>query len=153
MKFARSLLSYYILSYSLFLWVNMGESSVGISVGDPWHDFGTDQDPRIHTPGEQIRIQLRIRLRILLFSSLVTFKIATKINFFTGFFCFLLFKATFTYFSQDKKSERSHKTGRMKVFLLFSLIIEASGTGAVPRTNGSGSGRSKSIQIRIPQLW
>ncbi len=33
------------------------------------------------------------------------------------FFCILLFKGTFTSFFKDKKSNRSHKTEEIKVFL------------------------------------
>jgi hypothetical protein len=33
------------------------------------------------------------------------------------FFCILLFEGTFTSFFKDKKSKRSHKTVKIKVFL------------------------------------
>jgi hypothetical protein len=36
-------------------------------------------------------------------------------------FCFFLAEGTFTSFFKDKKSERSHKTVEIKVFLLFFL--------------------------------
>jgi hypothetical protein len=63
------------------------------------------------------------------------------------FFCFLLFQGTFTSFFNDKKSRKSHKTVGIKVFLLFLLddrrMIEGSGSGSgsIPLTNRSGSGR------------
>jgi hypothetical protein len=51
------------------------------------------------------------KFRILLFSS-VTFKTSTKNDFFSEYFCFLLFEGTFTSFLKDKKkSSRSHKAG------------------------------------------
>jgi hypothetical protein len=40
-----------------------------------------------------------------------------KQNFFVKFFCLLFFEGTFTSVLKDKKSKRSHKTGRIKVFL------------------------------------
>jgi hypothetical protein len=47
------------------------------------------------------------------------------------FFCLILFEDTFTSFFKDKKSQSSHKTVRIKVFLLFLLddrrMIEGSG--------------------------
>ena len=42
---------------------------------------------------------------------------AKKTNFFIKFICLLLFGGTFTSFFKDKKSKRSHKTVRIKVFL------------------------------------
>jgi hypothetical protein len=36
-------------------------------------------------------------------------------------FCLSLFEGTFASFFKDKKSKRSHKTGGIKVFLLFLL--------------------------------
>ena len=37
-------------------------------------------------------------------------------NFFSKFICLLLLDGTFTSFFKDKKSKRSHKTVRIKVF-------------------------------------
>jgi hypothetical protein len=65
------------------------------------------------------------------------------------FFIFLLitFEGTFTSFFKDKKSKRSHKTVIIKGFLTVLLddrrMIEGSGSGSTPLTNGSGSGRPK----------
>jgi hypothetical protein len=42
-----------------------------------------------------------------------------KLIFFTNFFCLLLFEGRFTSFFKDKKIQKSHKTVRVKVFLLF----------------------------------
>jgi hypothetical protein len=38
---------------------------------------------------------------------------------------------------------KSNKRVGIKVFLTICLMIEGSGSGSVPRTNGSGSGRPK----------
>jgi hypothetical protein len=39
---------------------------------------------------------------------------------------------------KDKKSKRSHKTVEIKIFLYyFCLMIEGSGSGSIPLTNGS----------------
>jgi hypothetical protein len=46
------------------------------------------------------------------------------------FFCLLLFEGTFTSFFKDKKFKRSQKTVGIKVFLLFCLMIEGSGSGS-----------------------
>jgi hypothetical protein len=56
-------------------------------------------------------------------------------------------KATFTSVFKGKKSKRSRKAVEIKVFYYFCLMIE--GSGSVPCTNGSGSGRPKNIRIRI----
>jgi hypothetical protein len=56
-----------------------------------------------------------IRMRILLYSSF-TFKTPTKTNK-KNFFCLLLFEGTFTTFFKENKSQRSHKTVGMKVYL------------------------------------
>jgi hypothetical protein len=53
-------------------------------------------------------------------------------------FSFLLFEGTFTSFFKDKKSKRSHKTVKIKVF----LRIHTSGSG-------SGAKRFKNMWIRI----
>jgi hypothetical protein len=52
-------------------------------------------------------------------------------------FCLLLFKGTLSSFFKDKKPKGSHKAVGIKVFLLFCLGIE-----------GSGSRRSQNIRIR-----
>jgi hypothetical protein len=60
-------------------------------------------------------------------------------------FCFLLFEGTFTSYFKDKKSKRSHKTVGIKVFL---TIFAGPGSGSIPLTSGSGSGRLKNMWIR-----
>jgi hypothetical protein len=63
---------------------------------------------------------------------------ANKNQFKKKFFCILLFEGTFTSFFKGKKSKRSHKTLEIKVFLYYiCLMIEGSGSGSIPLTNGS----------------
>jgi hypothetical protein len=51
---------------------------------------------------------------------------------------------------KDKKSKKSHKAVGIKVFLtFFCLVIEGSGSGSIPLTDGSGSRRPKNMWIRI----
>ncbi len=64
------------------------------------------------------------------------------------FFCFLLFEGTFTSFFKDKKSKRSHETVGQGFSYYFCLMIKESGSGSIPLTNGSGSGRPKNMWIR-----
>ncbi len=76
---------------------------------------------RIHTTDLWIRI--RILICILLFTS-VTFEMPTKNIFFLKFFCLLFFEGTFTSFlMKDKKSFRSQKQKKSRIFLLFCLRI------------------------------
>ena len=51
-----------------------------------------------------------------------------KIIFFAKFFCLLLFECTFTSVFIDKKSKNSQKIVEIKVFLLFCLVMEGSGS-------------------------
>jgi hypothetical protein len=48
---------------------------------------------------------------------IIYFEDANKKLFFSMFFCLLLFEGTFTSFFKDKKSQRSHKTVGIEVFL------------------------------------
>jgi hypothetical protein len=50
----------------------------------------------------------------------------------------------------SKKKGKQNKTVKIKVFLLFCLMIEGSGSGSITLTNGSGSGyrRAKNMWIR-----
>ncbi len=84
-----------------------------------------------------------LRTRILVFSS-VAFKTAIKKM--STFFLLnsVLFESTFTSFFKIK----IHKNSRNKSFsYYFCLMIEGSGAGDGPRTNGFG--RPKNIRIRI----
>ncbi len=98
-----------IFSLSLFI-------SLCSSVAGSWH-FGMDPDP-----DPRIRASdWRIRIWILPFSS-VNFKTQKKL-FFLSFSAFYFFKAHFTSFFWDKKSLRSQKTVRTKVFLIFFFFL------------------------------
>jgi hypothetical protein len=52
-------------------------------------------------------------------------------------------KVPLHYFPKDKKSNRSHKTVGIKVFYYFCSMIEGSGFGSIPLTNGSGIQQAK----------
>jgi hypothetical protein len=106
------------------------------------------------------------QIRILVFSSL-TFRAPLKNQFSKESFSAYIFLKVHTSFFKDKKSKRSHKTIRIKVFLTILLdnrrMIEGSrsGSGAesvlIPLTNESGSGRPENMWIRwIPiriRIW
>ncbi len=95
---------------------------LGFSVVDAWH-FGTDPDSRISATD--------LRIRLLLFSP-VADKMPTKSKFFfQSFFSLWLFERTFTLVCEDKKSKRSKKIAEIKVFLLFSFLMEGSGSESV----------------------
>ncbi len=71
-----------------------------------------------------------------------------KLIYLKKFFFILLFEGTFTSFFKDKKSKRSHKTVKTKVFLtIFCFKIKVS--GSIPLISGSGSGRPENMWIRI----
>ncbi len=74
-------------------------------------------------------------------------KCQQKTNLTKKFFCLLHFEGTFTSFFKDKKVLKIHKTVGIKVFLLF--LHDDDGSGSIPRTNISGSGRPKNVRIRI----
>jgi hypothetical protein len=68
-------------------------------------------------------------------------------------FCLLLFEGTFTKFFKDKKSKISHTIVRVRIKVLLDdrRMIEGSGSGSTPLTNGSRSGsvRPKNMWIRV----
>ncbi len=69
-----------------------------------------------------------------------------KTNFIHNLFCLLLFQNTFKSFFKDKNSKRVTKQKKSRFFLLFCMMIE--GSGSIPLTSGSGSGRPKNMWIR-----
>jgi hypothetical protein len=121
----------------------LGMSSSHYSVADPCY-FGTDLDPCLWlmVPGPDSDPDPAIFVTDLQDAN-------KKLNFLNQFFCLLLFEGTFTSFSKDKKSNRSHKTVGIKIFLMYYFCLMI-GSGSVPLTNGSGSGsmRPKNIRIR-----
>ncbi len=77
---------------------------------------------RIRDILQRIRIlglRIRIWFRILLFSSVV-FRMPTK----NKFSCSLFSLSTFTPFFKNNKSLRNHKTGEIKVFSFFCLLMQ-----------------------------
>ncbi len=70
-------------------------------------------------------------------------------------FCLILFEGTFTSFFKDKKSKVSHNSRYQGFSYYFYMMIEGygsraeSGSGSIPLTNGSESGRPKNMWIRI----
>jgi hypothetical protein len=70
-----------------------------------------------------------------------------KLIFQQNFLCLLLFEATFTSFFKDKKSKESQNSKNQGFSYNFCMMIE--GSGSIPLTSGSGSGRPKNMWIRI----
>ncbi len=99
----------------------------------------------------RIRIRGSIRLRIMLFSS-VTFKMATRNNFFGGIFACYFLKRHLRQFSKIKSHIEVTKQWESRFFLSFLLMIEGSVVGY--HTNGSGSGRkAQKHPVPEPQHW
>jgi hypothetical protein len=72
-------------------------------------------------------------------------------NFLFYFLCSLLFEDTFTFFSKIKSQKESQNGWNQGFSYYFCMMIEGSGSGSIPLTNGSKSGsrRPKNIWIRI----
>jgi hypothetical protein len=65
-------------------------------------------------------------------------------------FCFLLFEGTFTSFFKDKKSKKKSQNNRNQgCSYYFCLMLEGSGAGSIPLTNGSGSGSMMPKNVRV----
>ncbi len=79
-----------------------------------WH-FGTDQDPRIHITDLRIQIQIRTRIR-----RQWPFKCQQKLICFLSFLLITFWRYIYTILKW-KKSQRSHKTVEIKVFLFLLL--------------------------------
>jgi hypothetical protein len=79
-----------------------------------------------------------------------------KLIFEYNFFCLLLFEGTLTSFLKDKKSKRVTNSRNQGFSYYFRMMIEGSGfragSGSIPLTTGSGSGRPKNMWIRI-RIW
>jgi hypothetical protein len=70
---------------------------------------------------------------------------ANKKLFYKKFFCILLFEGTFTSYFKDKKSKRSHKTVKIKVFLHpYLWLMHPDPDPVGPKTCGSGGSGSGS---------
>ncbi len=113
---------------------------------------------RIHDILELIRIRGSMPLtngsgsgswiRILLFSSL-TFKMPTKnnlcLNIFSAYYCLNIHLHNFPKIKSQKESLNSRNQG---FSYYFCMMTEGSGSGSIPLTNGSGSGRPENMWIR-----
>ncbi len=113
---------------------------------------------RIHDNLVSIRIRICGSMPLTNGSGSCYFRHANKkTNLKKKFFCLLLLEDTFISFFKDKKSKRSHKTVRIKVFLLFLLDDSRTidGSGSTPVSNGSGWLKNmwiRYIRIRI-LIW
>ncbi len=72
-----------------------------------------------------------------------------------NFFCLLVFEAAFTSLFKDKSQKESQNSRNQGFSCYFCMIIEGSGSepragsGSIPLTSGSGSGRPKNMWNRI----
>ncbi len=83
-------------------------------------------------------ILVRIRVRILLFSS-VADKMPTKIKFFFKvYFAYYFLKVHLHKFLQKNSQKEVTNQQKSRIFLIFCLLVQ-----------GSGSGRTKNLRIRI----
>jgi hypothetical protein len=94
-------------------------------------------------------------IRILLFSSL-TFKMPAKNEFFNTIFSvcyFLKVHLHYRYFSKINSQKESQNSRIQDFSYYFCMMIEGSGSkagsGSIPLTSESGSGRPKNTWIRI----
>ncbi len=70
----------------------------------------------------------------------------TKNLFYFYFICLLLFEGTFTSFFKDKNQKESQNSRNQGFSYYFCMLIE--GSRSIPLTNGSGSGKPKSMWTR-----
>jgi hypothetical protein len=111
---------------------------------------------RIHDILGWIRIRIRVSMpltngsgswiRILLFSSL-TFDASKKLIFNTIFSAYYFLKVHLHHFSKIKSQKESQNT-RNQGFSYYFCMIKGSGSGSIPLTSESGSGRPKNMWIR-----
>jgi hypothetical protein len=64
-------------------------------------------------------------------------------------FADLLTDAPLYHFSKIKSQKESQNSRNQGFSYYFCMMIEGSGTGSIPLTNESGSGRPKNMWIRI----
>ncbi len=94
------------------------------------------QSPVLRIP--DILVRIRIRRSAIFISNLQD---ASK------FLCLLLFEGTFTSFYKDKSHKMSQNRRNQGFSYYFCFMMEGSGSGFVPLSNGSGSRRSKNIRM------
>jgi hypothetical protein len=70
-------------------------------------------------------------------------------NFSAKFFAYYFLKVHLHHFSKIKSINKSQKSRNQGFSYYFCLMMERSGSGSIPMTNRSGSGRPKNIRIRI----
>jgi len=72
--------------------------------------------------------------------SSLTFKMPTKNKFKKSFSAYSFLKVLLHHFSKVKVKKKSQNSGNQGFSYYFCLMIEGSGYGSIPLTNGSGSG-------------
>ncbi len=70
-----------------------------------------------------------------------------KTKFLTQFFCLLLFEVHLHHFSKIKSQKESQNSRKQGFSYYFCMMREGSGSGSIPLTSGSGSGRPKNMWI------
>jgi hypothetical protein len=106
---------------------------------------------RIHEILGWIRIRIRgsMRIRILLFLLLTLKMPAKKLIFNTFFSAYLFLKVHLQDFSKIKSQKAPQNSRNQGFSYYFCMMIEGSGSragsGSIPLTSGSGSGRPKNM--------
>jgi len=71
-----------------------------------------------------------------------------KIIFYTIFSSYYFLKVHLHHFSKIKSQKESQNSRNQGFSCYFCMMIEGSGSGSIPLTSGSGSGRPKNMWIR-----
>ncbi len=128
-------------------WTGLLHSRISIliiSVPDPWH-FGVDPDPRIHASDYWIRIRILDPDPAIV----IDLQDATKkLIFNTNFSAYFFLKVHLHNFSKIKSQKESQNSRNQCYSYYFCMMIEGSGSGSIPLTSRSGSGRPKNMWIR-----
>ncbi len=72
----------------------------------------------------------------------------TKTNFKNNFSAYYFLKVHLQNFSKIKSQKESQNSRNQSFSYYFCMVAEGSGSGAIPLTNGTGSGRPKNMWIR-----
>ncbi len=141
----------YDVSYRLLIYFPPGPYCLGSTHdnGITWH-FGVDPDPPIHASDKWIRIRIRIRI---LDPDAATFVIdlqdANKKLIKKIFFPLYFLKVHLHNFSKIKSQKESQNSRNQGFSYYFCMMIEGSGSGSIPLTNGSGWPKNMLIRKRI----